>query len=420
MGFFAFLRANAPFLFAGFLLSFLSSFGQTFFISIFAGEIRAAFGLSNGGWGTVYALGTLASAAVMLWAGALTDHFRVRSLGAAVLIALALSCLAMAVNPVVWLLPVVIFALRFLGQGMTSHISGVAMARWFAASRGRALAIAALGFSAGEMSLPLTFVGLKSVVDWRWLWVIAAGIVVLALPLLSRLLRLERTPQSMAAEDPSYGMGGRHWTRGEVLRSPLFWMIIPALIAPACVNTAFFFQQVHLAEVKGWSHAGLVALFPIYTAASVCAMLASGWAVDRFGTARLMALYQLPLAAFYLLFSGVSSLTLAAPVMILLGLTSGSQATVPVAFWAEFYGTRHIGKIKATAGALMVLGSAIGPVVTGDLIDAGIPFPSQMVGISIYVLLASGLVWIGVRRALADPALQLQAPGALPPDPQDI
>ena len=408
MPFFQFLRANAPFLLAGFLLALLSSFGQTFFISLFGGEIRAEFGLSNGEWGATYGIATTVSAAVMLWAGGLTDRFRVRSLGTVVLIGLALACLAMAANPWPVALVGVIFALRLLGQGMTSHISGVAMARWFVANRGRALAIAALGFSLGEAVLPLGFVALKTVLNWRMLWLAAAIMVVLALPLLVALLRRERTPQSMAHEAQAVGMGGRHWSRGDVLRHRLFWFLVPALLAPAAFNTAFFFQQVHLAEVKGWAHMGLVALFPIYSVATVVAMLVSGWAVDRWGTARLMPLYQLPLAGFFLAFASVDSLAAAAPVMVLMGLTSGAASTVPVAFWAEFYGTRNIGAIKATAAAIMVLGSAIGPGLTGALIDAGIDFPHQMLGIAAYIVLACGLVAVGVRRSRRDLAAPAQ------------
>ena len=157
MTIFSFLRANAKFLFAGFLISLLSSFGQTFFISIFAGEIRAEFGLSHGGWGAIYGLATTASAGVMLWSGVLTDRFRVRVLAMAVMAGLALASALMALSVAVWMLALTIFLLRFLGQGMMSHISAVAMARWFTASRGRALAIAALGFTAGEALLPVSF-----------------------------------------------------------------------------------------------------------------------------------------------------------------------------------------------------------------------------------------------------------------------
>ena len=401
MPFIAFLRINAPWLCAGFLLAFLSSFGQTFFISVFAGEIRADFDLSHGAWGGIYTLGTSASAVAMLFAGGLTDRFRVRSLGAVVLVLLALACLFMAVNRSVWALPLVIFALRFSGQGMTSHISIVAMARWFVASRGRALAIAALGFSLGEATLPVGFVALMRLFDWRLLWVLAATVVLAALPLLLLLLRHERTPQSHAETSHAAGMRGRHWTRRAALQDRLFWLLVPALLGPPAFGTAFFFQQVHLAEVKGWAHVGLVALFPIYTVTSVLMMLASGWAVDRWGTGRLLPLYQLPLALFFVLMSGADTLAAASPIMVLMGLTTGAQATIPSAFWAEFYGTRHIGSIKAMAAAVMVLGSALGPGITGALIDAGIAFPQQMIGIGLYLIGAAALVRIAMLRARA-------------------
>ena len=72
---------------------------------------------------------------------------------------------------------------------------------------------------------------------------------------------------------------------------------------------------------------------------------------------------------------------------------------MPNAFWAEFYGTRNLGGIKALAAAVMVLGSAIGPGLTGYLIDFGIIFQDQMVGIAVYFLISSSLVWVGVTRA---------------------
>lgn len=397
MSFLSFLRANAPFLFAGFLLSFLSGFGQTYFISVFAAEIRALNGLGHGEWGALYAACTMASAFVMLWSGALTDRFRVRHLGSAVLALLALACLLMATGPTGWLLPLGIFALRLFGQGMVVQTAGVAMARWFVASRGRALAVAALGFSVGEVVMPLGFVWLKSLLHWQSLWLVAALIIAASLPVIWRLLRLERTPQSIAAENDAPGMGNRHWTRGQMLRHPLFWCVLPALIGPPCFITAFFFQQVHLAEVKGWSHLGLVTTFPAYTAASVTAMFAGGWALDRWGTARLMPVYVLPLGLFFMLFPLIDSLSLAAPAMLIMGLTSGAQTTIPMAFWAEFYGTRHLGAIRATVASAMVLATAIGPAFSGLLIDRGHSLPDQMPAYAGWFVLAAALLFWRIR-----------------------
>ena len=393
-----FLATNAPWLAAGGLLTLLSSFGQTFFISIFAAEIQGTFSLSHGEWGGIYAIGTTASAAVMVWAGGLTDVFRVRNIGSIILALLGLSCLFMATNPFVWALPIVIFCLRLTGQGMTSHIAVVAMARWFVAARGKALSIATLGFSVGEAVLPIVFVTLLTMMDWRWLWVVAACISFAGIPILIALLKRERTPQSMAQENASLGMNKHHWGRMEALRHPLFWFMVPAILGPSAFNTAFFFHQVYFAELKGWDHLTLVSMFPIYTTVSIAAMIASGWALDKVGTPRLIPFFQLPMVAAFLCFAFSQSIALTVIGFVMLGLTAGANSTLPAAFWAEFYGTRYIGSIKALAAAFMVLGSAIGPGLTGLLIDQGVGLESQFIGIAAFFILTSVLIWIGVRK----------------------
>lgn len=398
----SFLRENAAWLAAGYLLTLTSSYGQTFFISLFAGEIRATFGLSNGQWGGLYTVATTASALVMVWSGVLTDRYRVRALGRYILIGLALACLAMSAVPSVLALGLAIFALRFTGQGMTNHIAVVAMARWFSATRGKALAIARLGYTTGEAFLPMIFVALLGVFSWRVLWLLAAAAALLAVPLLLMLLRRERVPSEMAGGEAALGMDGRHWTRGEMLRHRLFWLAIPLMIGPAAFGTALFFHQVHLTEVKGWALLDFVALFPLFSGLGFVSMLLSGWAVDRVGTARLIPWILLPFAIGFFLLARADSITAAAIAMALLGVTAGSMNTVPAAFWAEFYGTRHLGSIKAMAAAVMVFGSAIGPGLTGALIDLGFDFPRQMVGISVYFAIAAALMGFGVRSVRRD------------------
>lgn len=394
-----YLAQNATWLGAGALLTFLSSFGQTFFISVFAGEIRAEFGLSHGAWGGLYTLGTTAAGMVMIWAGGLTDQFRVRVLGPLVLGGLALAAMAMALNTWLVALPLVIFLLRIFGQGMSTHLAMVAMARWFTTTRGKALSIASIGYTVGEALLPLGFVAAMAFLDWRVLWGLAAGVTLLGIPVLMRLLRHERTPQSLAAEYSATGMEDRHWTRKQALFHPLFWFMVPAILGPSAFITAFFFQQVHLAEVKGWQHLQLVALFPVYTGVSLLAMIAAGWALDKWGTARMMPFYQLPIALGFVILAFSGTVGGAALGLVFLGLTVGANATLPSAFWAEFYGTRHIGAIKAMATAVMVLGSAIGPGLTGVLIDHGVSLDTQFLWIAGFFVLVCALIWTGVSRA---------------------
>lgn len=407
-----FLRDNAAFLSAGLLICFTSSYGQTFFISLFAADIMAGSGLTDGDWGLIYAVATTTSAALMVFLGPLTDRLRVRRLAMIAATGLALACLAMASLSGALALTVTVLALRFFGQGMMSHIAAVAMARWFVANRGKALSISSMGFALGQAVLPVIFVALLAIVEWHWLWVASAGLVLLSMPVILRLLRAERTPQSLAKETPAPGMGGLHWTRGAVLRHWLFWLLIPLLLGPPAFGTALFFHQVHLTSVKGWELLDYVALMPLLTIVSVATTFASGAVLDRVGTGRLIVVYMLPFALAFLLIGWAETLTAAAVGLMVFGLGTGTQATVPTAFWAEYYGTRHLGSIKAMAVAVMVFGSAIGPGITGVLIDAGYPFPDQMPAIAAYFVLAAACATLGVWRARGMLAPKIDVVGA--------
>ena len=399
---FQFILKNSRWLAAGTLLTFMSSFGQTYFISIFSGEIRNTFNLSHGDWGLIYGFGTFASAIVMIWAGGLTDIMRVKKLGPMVLCALSTSCLFMAFNPVVALLPVVIFCLRLTGQGMSTHIAAVAMSRWFVNNRGKALSISNLGFSFGEALIPLFLVSALIYFSWQKIWIIAALVTLFSIPILIWLLRQERSPQSIDTEDQSWGMNKLHWTRKKTISHPLFWFMMPAVIGQSAFNTAFFFQQVHFSEIKGWEHLSLVSMFPIYTGVAICMMILSGILLDKFGTAKLIPYFQLPMIIAFILFAFGETLYSALLGFIFLGITSGANTTLPNAFWAEFFGTKHLGSIKAAAAAAMVLGSAIGPALTGILLDFDISLNLQYVGISTFFIISSLLIWVGISRVKKD------------------
>ena len=399
MAYLQFLRGNWPFLMAGLLITFGSSYGQTFFISLFAAHIKDAFSLTDGGWGAAYTFGTCISAVVMIWAGVLTDRFRIRALAIWIMLGLAVACLMITQAwGFAWLVACV-FALRFFGQGMMSHLAVVAMSRWFVATRGKALSIATLGFSIGAAILPLIFVSAMQTVDWRWLWAAAAAATLISIPVLLLLLRQERTPQSMANEAQAAGMNGRHWTRAEVMRHPVFWLLIPVLLGPPSWGTALFFHQVHLTEIKGWSHLDFVALFPVMTVVTIVTTFASGWAIDRFGSALLLPFYLLPFAFCFFMLGYNAAFSVAAIGMISFGIAQGFQSTLATAIWAEFFGTMHIGGIKAIAGAIMVFGSAIGPGITGLLIDAGVAFSTQLIWLSVYFLLAALSATLAARIA---------------------
>ncbi len=402
-----FFRENARWLGAGVLLSFASSFGQTYFISLFSAEIRGAYGLSDGDWGVLYTAGTLISAALLIQAGKLADHYTTRSLAMGVLVIYALVALSMSANESVYLLVAVIAGLRFCGQGMMSHLCMTAMGRWFAASRGRAVAVAGLGFSLGEALLPGIVAGLEPLLGWRGIWVAAAVVLVAVyLPAIRWLTASERRPQGDAGGDGgTAGLGARHWTRRDAMRHWLFWAILPGVLAPPFIGTSVFFHAVHLSEVKGWDFSAIAAAYPVYAVVTVCFSFVAGSLIDRFGAASLLPGFLLPLAA------GMTVLGLGngeGAIFVAFALMGVSQGTVTAFFgalWPELYGTRHLGAVRAVAISAMVISTAVGPGVTGSLIDLGVPFVTQALFMAAYCVAISATFLAVARRITSERAL---------------
>jgi len=182
------------------------------------------------------------------------------------------------------------------------------------------------------------------------------------------------------------------------LGHPLFWFMIPTLMGPGAFVTAFFFQQVPFAQGLAVDHLALVAVFPIYSVVAVGANILSGIALDRYGAARLMPMYLVPMATAFFVFAQAQTLLGVGIGLIFLALSAGANGTLPVAFWAEFYGTRHLGGIKAIASAVMVVGSAIGPAITGWFLTLGVPLGQQYGFVGLYFCIATVAMTLGIRK----------------------
>lgn len=405
-----FLTSNLRWLGVGVLLTFASAFGQTWFISLFAGEIKAVHGLSDGAWGSLYTVATLASAALMFWRGSLADTVPLSRLAPAMTLLFAMAALLMATGQSLWLLGITLFLLRFCGQGMFTHLAMTAMGRWFQATRGRAVAIANLGHPASEVVIPLLTVVLIAAIGWRAAWFGVAMVLALVVaPVLWASLRHDRTPHGMAHADSMTGLQNRHWTRAHALRHWLFPALVPVLLTPGFIGTVVFFHQVHIAEVKGWTLAQMAPGYSAFAAVTVAASFLSGWAADRFGPHRLLPLLLVPMGLGVALIGPADNVVMWYVALAVIGLTQGMASTLWGGLFPVVYGTRHLGAIRSLGTTIMVFSTAIGPGITGVLIDAGIDFPTQTWAMGLWCLtLAAGCVWVARRLSaeLAQGALQ--------------
>ena len=394
-----FVRTDPRLLAFGLLLTLGSGFGQTYFISLFSGEIRAAFAISNGEFGAIYSAGTLASAALLSWSGHWIDRIDLRRWTAIVIVLSAVACVTMALAQNLWMLVIGIFLLRQMGQGLMYHTAITSQGRYYETARGRAVATAGLGETLAEATFPLIAVAALAAVGWRNTWVVfGAGLIIILLPVCLWLLRGHgrRHDSYLKAAGRDAEPGGDparpapvHWTRKAVARDPRFYFLLPVVLAPSFISTGIAFHQVFMVEAKGWVLGDWAATYIAFAGASVVFGLALGALADRVGATGILPWLLPPLALACLLLAISNHPLVAWGYMILAGAATGMANTFFGVFLPDVYGTRHLGAIRALAFALTVMSSALSPVVMGAALDRGTTIETIALVCTVYCAFAS-------------------------------
>ena len=387
------LLATTPELSLGLFLIFSSSVGQTFFISLFSGEIRNAFDLSHGMFGILYSVATLTSATLFFWLGKLTDQFNLTVLGLITLGILSGFSFLLSSAETLHILFLSLLGLRLFGQSMISHIAVTAMARWFSKKRGRALSIALMGHPIGEALLPSLITFFLFQYTWREIWVgIGTCIIIIFLPLvywLGRHLKSNNHDSSNSGLTKSKKKLIDSWNRSQVLKDLRFYQVLPGLLASPFIVTGVFFHQIHLIETKSWSITLLASSYPFFALSVIGVTFGAGWIIDRFGTVHLLRFFLLPLAFGLILIAGTDK-AFAIPIfMILMGASAGSATIVISTLWVELYGINYLGSIRSMFFSMVVLATSVSPALMGLLLDIGITLEIQFIIFAIYIFICS-------------------------------
>jgi MFS family permease len=387
---FDFLKHNFRWIAGGFVLTYFSSFGQTYFISATVSEWQAAFGLSYGEFGRLYMYATLASALCLPFVGRLVDVLAPQRLVILVTLVLAAASVLAGYARSLPVLIAAIFLLRLFGQGMMTHIALTTTGRWFIAERGRAVSLVVLGHQGGEATIPLAFAALTVAFGYRVGWFAAAAVLlVVGLPFAYWCYRQPRVPHGKPSQESNSLPRVRNWTRREVVADPVFWVLLTGVLAPAFVGTTIFYHQNYLTTLNAWPPQFFALSLMVLALTTVGCALLTGAIVDRYGAISVLPYFLLPLSAacFALAYSG-PQITLII-VMVLLGISYGISSTLFGSLWPEIYGLANLGAIRSIAVSAIVLATAAGPGLTGTLIDRGVELLTQMAFIGSYCLAAA-------------------------------
>jgi predicted MFS family arabinose efflux permease len=357
----------------GFIFTFFSSFGQSFFLGLFNAPIRNELGISHGQFGSIYASATICSSLLLIWVGKKIDDYRIFNYSFFVVILLFASSLFFSFINSVYFLAVGIFLMRLSGQGLMSHASTTTISRFFERSRGKALSTIWLGLSTAEFILPVLITYFFLIYSWRTVWQGISLLIILFLPfvILSTIKSINLDSREIDRNPKIKKIKIKSWRRRDVIKDYRFYVISLNMLAMPWMATGIFVYQSFITDSKMWAVYTIPKAFMVYSITSIVTLFLSGFLVDKFTGRKLILFMNLPLLlAMFVLFR-FNHESFAYIFLGLIGVSNGLANILGSSTWAEIYGVKYIGSIKALTTAFMVFSTAFGTAVFGLLIDNG-------------------------------------------------
>jgi predicted MFS family arabinose efflux permease len=384
----------------GFIFTFFSSFGQSYFLGLFNSSIRETLSISHGQFGTIYASATLCSSLLLIWVGKKIDDVNIFKFAFFVTILLSFACFFFSKITSIFLLFIAIFLMRFSGQGMMSHTASTTISRYFTKTRGRALSISWFGLSSAEFILPVLMVYLLTILDWQNLWLIFSITVLIVLPISSYLLikNLNLDSRETESEDIKE-IEIKQWKRVEVIKDYRFYIISLNMLAMPWIFTGFAVFQSFIQTSKGWGPYVIAQSFMSYSILSVLTLFLSGFLIDKFTSRKLLIYMNIPLLLAVIVLILFDTSITAFIFLGLVGISNGFANILGSSTWAELYGVKYLGSIKALTTALMVFATAFGTALFGFLIDIGFTVGNIAAVSGTYIFLSLILLFF-VRKKL--------------------
>ena len=380
----------------GFIFTFFSSFGQSFFLGLFNNSIRNELSITHGQFGSIYASATLLSSFILIWVGKKIDDINISKFALFVILLLSFSSFFFSTISSISLLFIAIFLMRFSGQGMMSHTATTTVSRYFTKSRGKALSTIWFGLSTAEFILPVFIIFLLSLYDWKIIWISISLLVLLILPITSFILvkHLNFNSRETKQKKGSKNIFIKNWKRIEVIKDYRFYIICANMLAMPWIATGTFVYQSFILNSKNWGPYIIAQSFMAYSVLSVITLIISGILIDKFTSRKLIIYMNIPLLISVFVIMYFNHPFTAFIFLGLIGISNGFANVLGSSTWAEIYGVKYIGSIKALTTALMVFATAFGTALFGFLIDNGYKIEEIAFISAIYISLSLILLFL--------------------------
>ena len=366
------LTLNKKVIIFGFIFTFFSSFGQSFFLGLFNAPIRNELGITHGQFGSIYASATIFSSLLLIWVGKKIDDYRILNYSFFVVILLFTSSLFFSFVNSIYFLAVGIFLMRFSGQGLMSHTSTTTISRFFERSRGKALSTIWFGLSTAEFILPVLITYFFLIYSWRTVWQGIAVLIILFLPfVILNTIKSIKLDSREADTNIKTKLKIKSWRRRDVLKDYRFYIVSLNMLAMPWIATGVFVYQSFISDSKTWEVYTIPKAFMVYSITSIATLFVSGFLVDKFTGRKLIMYMNLPLLFAMITLFYFEKEIFAYVFLGLIGVSNGLANILGSSTWAEIYGVKYIGSIKALTTAFMVFSTAFGTAVFGLLIDNG-------------------------------------------------
>ena len=389
------LSLNKKIIIFGFIFTFFSSFGQSFFLGLFNAPIRNELGITHGQFGSIYAVATIFSSLLFIWAGKKIDDFRLLNYSFFVIILLFFSTLFFSFISSIYFLAVGIFLMRFSGQGLMSHTSSTAISRYFEKSRGKALSAIWFGLSTAEFILPVLIIYFLTIYSWRSVWQGISIMIILILPLIINFTIKKINFESREdILETKLKVKIKSWKRKEVLKDYRFYIISSNMLAMPWIFTGMAVYQSFISDSKLWETYTIPKAFMVYSITSIITLFSSGFLVDKFTSRKLIPIMNIPLLLAMVVLIYSKQEVSAYFFLGLVGISNGFGNILGSSTWAEIYGVKYIGSIKALTTAFMVFSTALGTAVFGVLIDKGFTIENIAFICGFYIIVSVSLLII--------------------------